>query len=164
MGKKAPLILAALTLAMVQITPAHAGSTATTTCDTSQIQANLQAIRTAAQSNYESGAPAPGNLDGCLSSLSALNISVGTFNLSSIFSSLMNQVCQMANSEIQNVTNGAISQINSTIGSVAPGANSVVSVGSGSGTVTVNNGGANNLIQPTINNATTSSLSSVFGN
>lgn len=164
MGKKAPLILAALTITMVQVAPAYASGGVTAPCDNSQIQANLQAIRDAAQANYNNGAPAPGNLDGCLSSLSALNISIGTFNLSSIFNSLMNQACQMANSEIQNVTNGAISQINSTVGSVAPGANSVVSVGSGSGTVTVNNGGANNLIQPTINNATTSSLSSVFGN
>jgi hypothetical protein len=67
-----------------------------------------------------------------------------------------------------NVTNGAINQVNSYIPPAAQGA---VSVGSGGTSgVNVNNGAANNLLSPTINgaagaaNQAGSSLTHVFGN
>ncbi len=69
---------------------------------------------------------------------------------------------------LNNVTNGAISKVNSY---VPPQANGLVSVGSGTSGVNVSNGAANNLLSPTIGGVTSgvqnkagSALSHVFGN
>ena len=74
-----------------------------------------------------------------------------------------------AQNSIHNVTNGAISKVNSY---VPPAASGAVSLGSGgTGGINVSNGAANNLLSPTIGGVTSgvqnkagSALSNVFGN
>lgn len=172
MGKKTSLSdLVALSLlsAFLASSPVFAGGTLSSDCNNSAIQSNANAIFQAATNNYKQMVQPPANLDGCLGSLSALNLNIGTFDFNSIFNQLLQQACSMATSAVNNVTNGAISQINSY---VPPQAQGVVSIGSGSTTgVNMNNGAANNLLNPTINgvtngvqNQTGSALSHVFGN
>lgn len=155
-----------VTTAILGLALSSATAFASSDCNQSAIQANTNAILQSANDNLSSWVAQPANVTGCLSGLQALNISVGTFDMSSIFNQLMNQVCQMAVGQINNITNGAVSQVNGAISSTAPGAGSVVSVGTGSTGVTVNNGGANSALMPTVNSGVSSlnSATNVLGN
>lgn len=161
MGKKIHLKKGLLTIALV-IAPACAFATNPTgsDCNNSAIQANAQAIYTTSLSNYNTQAPQPGALDGCLGSLSGLTVSIGSFDLNSILSAIGNQVCLMASSTINNTINGAIGQINSGVSGASGG---LISVGSGGSGVSVgtNPGGANSALSPVIGSATGAASSAI---
>lgn len=134
------------------------------TCNAPQISQIANSIESDAQNTFQSVA-APPTLTGCLSSLNSLNISIGSLDLSSIFSNVMNQVCTVANQKISNVENGAIGQINGAIGGYTGGVGSNVVNVSGGNTAgggvnySVNKGGANNVVAQPVNNG----LQSVLG-
>jgi hypothetical protein len=172
MDKKTPLsttlVASVFVSSLFATSPSFAQSAAGADCNNSAIQQNANAIYQAATNNYNQMVQPPANLDGCLGALSALNLSVGTFDLTSIFNQLIQQACSMATSAINNVTNGAINQINGYIPPVAQG---VISVGSGgTSPINSNNGAANSLLNPAISGVTNGvqnkvngSLSNVFG-
>lgn len=165
MGKKIHLTKSLIASAILIATTGTAFAGATTSggsdCNNAAIQANAQAIYQTSYDNYNRQAPQPGPLDGCLSSLSGLTVSIGTFDLNSILTAIGNQVCQMANSAINGAINGAIGQITSGTSGLTSGLISVTPGGSGGVSLTTNSGGANSVLNPAIGSATSAASGAV---
>lgn len=124
-------------------------------CNKSIIESNAKSMYQKALDTHNINAPQPGEITGCIDSLSALNFNIGSFDLSGIFDKLIQQACDMANSQIDGAVGGATQIINSGVPSGVP--------------VDVNSGGVNvsapkigNLVQPSQQPAK-SVLQSIFG-
>lgn len=123
-----------------------------------------------AQINQNVGQPSA--LSGCLQSLNGLNVSIGSFDFSSLYKQLLSQACGMVNNKVQSefgtVTSTANQYVNSKTGGLA---GNVVNVGSSGSAITqqpvmttINQGSLNGTADSAITGSAQKTMNNVFGN